>query len=123
MTHALRVFALTLGRLNLWIAALFLAGLLQYQQAALHTSFADQIGTQPVSLLAATPKFALAKPTAPETRARLIPLLDTTQHAASVPPTGFHRLRSASLPPARLQPSSHGWQARAPPSLLATVLI
>ncbi|WP_426033226.1 hypothetical protein [Cypionkella sp. TWP1-2-1b2] len=123
MTHALRVFALTLGRLNLWIAALFLAGLLQHQQATLQTSFADQISAQPVSALTAAPKYALAKPTAPDTRARLIPLHNAAQNKASIPPTGFHLLRSASLPPAWHQPIRHGWQARAPPSLNLTVLI
>ena len=35
MTQALRVFTLTMGRLNLWIAALLLAGLLHHPQGAL----------------------------------------------------------------------------------------
>ncbi len=123
MTYALGVFVLTLGRLNLWIVALFLAGLLQHQQATQQISFADQISAQPVRLLAATPKFALAKTAAPETRARLIPLLDTASDTASVPPAGFHQLRGTALTPAPRQSIRHGWQARAPPSLLATTLI
>lgn len=123
MTHALRGFVLALGRLNLWIAALLLAGLLQHQQGALQASLAQQISAQPVGVLATAPKFALAKPAATEARARLIPLLDTVQSAVPAQVSGFHLLRRAE-PLSVPRPSpNHGWQARAPPSLPATALL
>lgn len=123
MIHALRLLVLTLGRLNLWIAALLLAGLLQGQQGVPQSHLAQLISAQPVGVLTAAPKFALAKPTTAESRVRLIPLLDIVQAAMPIQPTGFHRLQSAPLPPIFHQIVSHDWQARAPPHLLAISLI
>jgi len=117
VTQVLRIIARNLGRLNLWIAALLLLGLLQDPQAALQSRPAPQISAQPVALLALAPKFALSKPATPDARARLMPLLDTAQSAAPIPASGVHLLHSASLLPTYHPLASHGWQARAPPRL------
>ncbi|WP_322324282.1 hypothetical protein [Cypionkella sp.] len=119
----MRNFVLALGRLNPWIAALLVATLLQYQQVALHTGLADQISTQPVSVLTATPKFAVVKPAPPETRVRLIPLLDALQLAPPPYRPGHHRLRSTFQTTSAADQPRHGWQARAPPALHAALLI
>ncbi|MFD1741666.1 hypothetical protein [Cypionkella sinensis] len=123
MTQAWRIMAGVLGRLNLWIAALLLLGLLQDPQVALQSRQAPQFSVQHVNLLAVTPKFALAKLVSTEARARLIPLLDLAQAASPVPPSGFYLLRQRLLAPAQSLWPSHGWQARAPPPLPATALI
>lgn len=123
MTQALRNLAFTLSRLNLWIAALLVLGLLHDPHGALQSRLVQQISAQPVSVLTAAPKFALAKPTTPDTRARLTPLLDAAQTAAPAPPPSFHLLRQTSLPPVPRQSPSHSWDARAPPTLFAADLI
>lgn len=116
MTHVSRIFDRLVGRLSPWIVALLVVGLLQYQQVALHTSLADQISAQPVNALALAPKVAVAKPAPPETRVRLIPLLDAMLVAAPPHRPGFHRLRPAFPAALPAAVSSHGWQARAPPA-------
>ncbi|OYU37484.1 MAG: hypothetical protein CFE33_20685 [Pseudorhodobacter sp. PARRP1] len=112
-----------LGRLNPWIAALLLIGLLQDPQVALQIRSAPQVSVQPVALLATTPKFALAKPATPETRARLLPLLDAGNAALVRPASAFQRLPSVTLPPLPQQSRWHGPQARGPPNPLAHRLI
>jgi len=119
MTHALRVFDRAVSRLNLWIVALLVVGLLQYQQVALHTSLADQISAQPTTALALAPKVAVAKPAAPETRLRLIPLLDAIVAAPLPHQPGLQRLRPVFPQTLTAAQVSHGWQARAPPALAA----
>lgn len=122
MNPALRTFALALTRLNLWIAALLVVGLL-HDQPEWHSRLGAQLSAQPVNTLSLVPKFALAKPAPAEARARLTPLLDPESAVRPSPPSGFrllHRADVAALP--RLT-SSHGWQARAPPVLMATALI
>jgi len=115
MTHALRIFDQAVSRLSLWIVALLVVGLLQYQQVTLHTGLADQISAQPTIALALAPKVAVTKPAAPEIRLRLIPLLAAVPAAAMPHQSGPQRLHP-SLPQTLIAvPVSHGWQARAPP--------
>ena len=115
MKHAVRTFVLTLCRLNLWIAALLLVGLLHDPQGPLQAQLAAQFSAQPVSMLSAAPKFALAKPTPAEARARLFTLLDPVAAVQPTRPTGFHLLRRADAPAMPRLSIGHGWQARAPP--------
>ena len=122
MNPALRTFALALTRLNLWIAALLVVGLL-HDQPEWHSRLAAQLSAQPVSTLSLAPKFALAKPAPAEARARLTPLLDPVPVVQPSPPSGFHLLRRTDLPAVLRLTPSHDWQARAPPVLLATALI
>ena len=122
MNPALRTFVLALTRLNLWIAALLVVGLL-HDQPEWHNRLAAQLSAQPVSTLSLAPKFALAKPAPAEARARLTPLLDPVPVVQPSPPSGFHLLRHADVLVLPRLTSSHDWQARAPPVLLATALI
>lgn len=117
MAHVLRVFDRAVSRLNLWIVALLMVGLLQYQQVALYTSLADQISAQPTAALALAPKVAVAKPAAPETRVRLIPLLDAIVAAPSPHQPGLQRLRPVFRQTLIAAQVSHAWHARAPPAL------
>ncbi|KAF0174725.1 MAG: hypothetical protein FD162_812 [Rhodobacteraceae bacterium] len=115
MADVLRVLDRALGRLSLWIVALLVVGLLQYQQVALQTNLADQISAQPIHALALAPKVAVAKPAPPETRVRLIPLLDAMLAAPPPHQPGFLWLRPAVLAAMPAAFPGHGWQARAPP--------
>lgn len=116
MTQLSRVFDRVVGRLNLWIVALVVVGLLQYQQVALQTNLAGQISAQPIHALALAPKVAVAKPAPHETRVRLISLLDTILVAPPPHQPGFQRLHPALFSAVYAAFPSHGWQARAPPA-------
>lgn len=122
VTQPLRIFAFTLGRLHLWIAALMLVGLLHDPQGALQIRVAQQISAQPAGVLASAPKFALTKPATPETCARLIPLLDAAQIPPAVLPAGFRLLRRTPPMSAPRQSPGHSWQARAPPVLASRLI-
>lgn len=119
MAQLSRVFYRVVGRLSPWIVALLVVGLLQYQQVALQTNLADQISAQPIHALALAPKVAVAKPAPPETRVRLIPLLDTMLVAPPPHQPGFQRLRPVLFSALPAAYPGHGWQARAPPPSLA----
>ncbi len=104
-----------LNRLGLWVALPLLLAVLPYQQASLHPTGQAAVSVQTPLALAAPLKPSLVKPSLPEIRARIIPLLDSI--TSSLPPhrSGFRLL--AVPPPTRptVTQIQHGWQARAPP--------
>ncbi|WP_054008065.1 hypothetical protein [Cypionkella psychrotolerans] len=110
-----RQFLTLLNRFGLWVALPLLLAVLPYQQASLHSMGQAAVSVQTPLALAAPLKPSFVKPALPETRARSIPLLDST-----TPPLPSHRpgFRLLDVPQPTLPTVTQiqlGWQARAPP--------